>query len=992
MLHATRAALVSAAVVASSSTAHALVPRSTPAAADVDLVATDAAAVAEPVRDHVELTWDRPLRPEAWQRFVAGGGRWQAGWDAATKVPSRIWGTGIVAPGSVASPAVAAAWARATLASHLDLLAPGARLDDFELVSNVLVDGIRVVGFAQRHGGLRVVGGQVSFRFKRDRLFVIGSEALPDVRGGAPTLRAASSALAARARDATARDLGLARAVADAPGEPVVLPLVGARRVLGFRVVVPVDVDAGVDGRWTVYVDPALGEPVARRSLRSYATGTLVYEGARYPGAPRSAAPAARARIKINGADATTDGGGRVSWSPEAPATVVSTAVGDLVKITNKAGEAATGHLTLAPGGTAMWAAGDNVEVDAQIQPFVHVRVVKEYVRGFAPDLTFLDEQIPVAVNIDDNCNAFYDGNGLNFLKASPDCQNTALLGDVIYHEFGHAVHGHALIPGAGRFDGAFSEGLSDFLAASITGDPGMGRGFYYDDEPLRDIDPGDREHVWPTDIGEIHFTGLIFAGAMWDLRKALIAELGDTAGVALTNRLFIAAVRGSSSIPTTLIEILAADDDDGDLGNGTPHECTIRAVFGVHGLRTVVGAVDRPPGALVATDDQTATPIQLRIDGVGARCPSDQIERVTLKWTAASGGGPAAGEVAMTGDGALWRADLPLPPDGKVLLYQMVLRFADGSESTFPSNRASPWYQLYQGEVEQLYCTDFETDPFAEGWTHHGEPADADIWEWGPPRGGSAGDPAAAYDGAKVVGTNLSTGDGSYGKEGQFRLMWLRMPTIDLGRWTDVHLQYWRWLSVEDGYFDQARVIVDDEVAWENYNSNLGNSSTTHHQDIEWTFHDVPISSRARGTDADILFKLETDRGLAFGGWNIDQLCVVANVKSVCGDGVVTGVEQCDDAVANADGPDTCRLTCRLAACGDGILDSDEECDDGNRDGGDDCSPVCQFPATVIDQCECTTGATPGGAAPIALALGLLLRRRRRRQGGGNVQVPSAS
>ncbi|MFH2009354.1 MAG: DUF4215 domain-containing protein [bacterium] len=69
------------------------------------------------------------------------------------------------------------------------------------------------------------------------------------------------------------------------------------------------------------------------------------------------------------------------------------------------------------------------------------------------------------------------------------------------------------------------------------------------------------------------------------------------------------------------------------------------------------------------------------------------------------------------------------------------------------------------------------------------------------------------------------------------------------------------------------------------------------------------------------------------------------------CGDGVVEGLEECDDGEANSDTtPDACRTDCVEARCGDGVTDTDEECDDGpgNSDGlatacRTDCSlPVC--------------------------------------------------
>lgn len=58
----------------------------------------------------------------------------------------------------------------------------------------------------------------------------------------------------------------------------------------------------------------------------------------------------------------------------------------------------------------------------------------------------------------------------------------------------------------------------------------------------------------------------------------------------------------------------------------------------------------------------------------------------------------------------------------------------------------------------------------------------------------------------------------------------------------------------------------------------------------------------------------------------------------SVCGDGLVEGLEECDDM--NADEFDGCTTLCRFPFCGDGIWDTsiNEACDDGNDVHGDGC------------------------------------------------------
>src|SRR5262249_23561317 len=202
------------------------------------------------------------------------------------------------------------------------------------------------------------------------------------------------------------------------------------------------------------------------------------------------------------------------------------------------------------------------------------------------------------------------------------------LIQDVVFHEFGHAVHTHEIITGVGAFDGAMSEGAADFLAVQITGDPQMGRGFFYTDEPLRDLDPPMMENRWPDDIGEIHKTGLIFGGTFWDLRKALIAELGEAQGILLTQKLYIGALRRSVDIPTSLIAVLATDDDDGDLANGTPHECAIRNAFAQHGLRTATGTIVGPDRLAEPT---LATTVHVELSGLATRCSGDEIDHAEI-------------------------------------------------------------------------------------------------------------------------------------------------------------------------------------------------------------------------------------------------------------------------------------------------------------------------------------------------------------------------
>jgi MYXO-CTERM domain-containing protein len=104
--------------------------------------------------------------------------------------------------------------------------------------------------------------------------------------------------------------------------------------------------------------------------------------------------------------------------------------------------------------------------------------------------------------------------------------------GDVIYHEFTHAVVDHTIKLGAWHIDshgaidapGAMNEGLADYFSSAITGDPDVGEYASKDISPnltvIRSLANSDK---CPTNIiGEVHADSTLFSGALWDARTAL--------------------------------------------------------------------------------------------------------------------------------------------------------------------------------------------------------------------------------------------------------------------------------------------------------------------------------------------------------------------------------------------------------------------------------------------------------------------------------------
>src|SRR5689334_18695845 len=204
-------------------------------------------------------------RSATWRAAKTSLGRSWIAWDEITKTPHRIVLADHAAPGVIASADAAAEHAIDLLGKHVATLAPGSTASDFVLVTNDLSADIRTVAFVQHHGGVPVIGGQLSLTYKHDRLLVIANEALPFVAVPARSGVVDHEVARERARGWIAGELGASKLAVGAAEPTEILPMFGRDGVRYREVVrVPVDVDAPLS-RWSVWLDARSGEPIARR-------------------------------------------------------------------------------------------------------------------------------------------------------------------------------------------------------------------------------------------------------------------------------------------------------------------------------------------------------------------------------------------------------------------------------------------------------------------------------------------------------------------------------------------------------------------------------------------------------------------------------------------------------------------------------------------------------------------------------------------------------
>ncbi len=930
--------------------------------------------VGKPPRLHREVAWVH-------HGALAGAGLsgWTAIYDRDTGVPLRMWGPGQPAPGTMASPAIAEAWARTFLAAHLDVLAPGTAPSDFVVISNQLSpDGdVRSIGFTQHANRVAVLGGAISFIFKNDRMIMVGSTALPHVTTAAPAqpgLRGARLS-ATRVAAAAATWLGAAGRTVVARGavgnEQVIVPIVHARNTGGVDVSytlaeqVTVESTTGEPGRWNVYIDAATGAAFARENTLTFASGTVLYDvpdrapmatGGRHP------QPAAEATLNVNGVPVTTGKDGVVTWTGTDSAMVFPGLSGPLVAVTDKAGDPITGALLLPANGSVLWSRPADAAIDAQFDAFVYANQAKQFAKArMNLTLAYLDQQLPVIVNDPgpdgtSRCNAYSFNDELHFYPQTPGhCENTGRVADVVYHEFGHTLHRHSVIPGVGQFNHSMSEGAADTFAALLTGDSGIGRGFYLNNTPVRELDPTEKK-IWPRDAdGEVHDEGEIYGETMWDLRTNLEAAMGRVAGFDQFLKIYYGTLQRAVDIPSCFAEALVADDDDGDLANGTPNECAIIAAFAAHGLYdpTVAGSVAPPVRDGFTVSVTGAAP-------ASATCQAPSITSAMISWRLRNG---RVAPLPLVSTGGGFSATIPPQPEGSVVEYNVTVQLSNGATQVFPDNPADPFYQFYVGTPRKIWCAGFEDG--APDWTHSATSATSptsetsptplaqDRWMVGAPSG-LAGDPISAFAGQSVLGIAL-TGDGTYAASTITEAV---SPDIDLHGETNVHLQYYRWLGVQDGFFDQATIRANDHQVWANFASGLYPADAGYnHIDREWQFQDIDVSRQVVNGKMKLGFRLASDGSFEAGGWNLDEVCLVA----------------------------------APAACGNSIVEPGEACDDGNTTSGDGCSSTCQDelvagpdpgpdPSTNPGTGGCGASTNPGAATGLGLlALGLVLRRRRR-------------
>jgi hypothetical protein len=792
----------------------------------------------------------------SWAEFTAAeGAGWVVRWDETTHTPRELYGPGIPMPTSSEAELVAALTAE--LVARSELLGFDAAALALKSASHHEPSDTWYVDFTiEREPGVPTFRGGLSARVKHGNLILVRAATAPGspITGTWGLDPAKASALAQ----------------AHGPAPEAVHTEPSAQRVLleqwtpdGLvlrRTIQTRSRTTNPPGIWVSFVDAESGELLNVHNEVRFVTGTVTgrhHEGS--PLGPFESSPMPLVRVQ-GSSSLYTDEIGEFSMN-SGPFT--STLQGDYLRVENDGGEDGVLQSSSA---NMEWGTGDATQ--AEIDTYVFAHQARDWALAVDPTSGMARNRAQAYVNQNDVCNAYYDGYSINFFRSGQGCTNTGENRDVVHHEWGHGFHAWQLR--SGSFDGSLSEGAADTVAFFQSGSNYIGPGFFTNGGAIRDVAPNRRyPENYSNNQYAVHDNGLIFGGSIWDMWDLLIDTDGVGRGTDIAENIFAGLLRGGPTIPESFAEALVADDDDGNLGNGTPHACQIVAGFAQHGLAQ--GAESSGELTVVATHEPVGFTLPDLETGVrfdlpaGNDCFSGLAQDAVVRFRV--NGGDWDNVNGRTNEGTI-RGDLPAFEEGDFVEYWMEGTDTDGHHFQSPgSGRVAP-FTMYVGEVLEVSCENFGNDSA----DFHGKIMsgnDFNPWEFAAPQG-LGGDPPSAYSGTKVWGTELDN-DGLYPAGATVRL---RSPDLSTGHYEGVFLQYQRWLGVEDKQYDRATIEVNGEEVWQNGGEPEGTGST---RDDQWVSHVVDLDGVGDRGTARIDFLLSADDGVEFGGWTIDDLCLLA-------------------------------------------------------------------------------------------------------------------
>jgi hypothetical protein len=446
--------------------------------------------------------------------------------------------------------------------------------------------------------------------------------------------------------------------------------------------------------------------------------------------------------------------------------------------------------------------------VTAQANGFNWVNKQRDWIRSIFPNDNTADFLSTTNVNQSQTCNAFFNGSSTNYFAPGGGCNNTCY-SSVVAHEMGHWLN---VLYGTGNGSDGMGEGNADIFSVYMLDEPLVAPFFYTSGAPIRDAQ-NNRQFcgdMSPGCYGAVHTDGEVWMGAAWKIRTRLNGSLGNALGDLQSSLLFLGWMNsynqtGINSIIET--QWLTLDDNDGNIGNGTPNYAEIDGGFrqqGFPGFGLQFVTFSNVTQLLTTTDE--VGPYIVNADVVAAINPP--LSSATLRYRVNGG---AIQVVPMTNVGGdTYTAAIPGQPAPAGIEYVVTGQDNVGSANSYPSSDLTQGLSFAVGQLSVLYATTFESG--AGGWVRTGGSATSGLWVHGDPNGTAAQpeDDHTTFPGVNcwftgqaapgaAIGTNDVDGGTTY----------LLSSTLDLTGALTPQISYWRWFSNTQGSAPGSDVMV---------------------------------------------------------------------------------------------------------------------------------------------------------------------------------------
>jgi hypothetical protein len=672
----------------------------------------------------------RAAAEEVLERFSrATRTRWQAaGWAPGSMTPALAFGSGLDLGAPLVNREAAIRAARAFVGAHPELFRSG---DDRLAEPRVRFGlGKWSVQWQEEIGGVPILRSRVSLLMTESgRLCAFGASTFPGItRAEAPILGELEARRIARSHLAE-QDLlpGDAVLTRDEVRGPFVLPV--TRASVGGNGAVDGDAPALVLGRpilrvaiasatppaaYEVDVDARTGEVLQRMDiLRRDFLGT-VSGSTDFPTwcAGLSDGPTSELEVHLSHAGSGTtdlDGAFQIPSGLDIPDTLTAVLSGPFVQVSNVLGDNAYLQAVIQPDVPVVLVWDEGNSGPEERDAFAFTNAMHRMIKSVDPAWDDLDYPLLARVDIMQACNAYWDGESINFFHEGGGCANTARLAGVVAHEYTHGVTDFMYGEDDPPID--MHEGNSDVAGNSLSNSP-VFAGFYLDNcvDGMRN---SDNDLRWPEDRqGDGHYDGQIIAGFHWHTRQALIEELGYEAGAraALSIWHFARMLGLPQGQQDQVWWSFLADDDDGNLDNGTPHHAALAQAAARHGFEVPESfgsvVIRHLPISCASSPNGESIPVEATLYSLAG--PLDPDSLLVFYRTAGQGSYMTA-RFQPAGEEDLYRALLPGGwPIGSEIEYAVLAVDQEGNRLRRPE---AGEYRFVAG----FACDDFER---AGNWT----------------------------------------------------------------------------------------------------------------------------------------------------------------------------------------------------------------------------------------------------------------------------------